>query len=91
MYLITIICPGVPEPSGKEAALGIQMDFSGHRKHHQRAACSFADGSLILVVENDFDADGFATLDEFSDCISAFLPDIPDDGGDLIIRSVETF
>jgi hypothetical protein len=65
------------------------MEFINHRKHHQHVVCSFTSSSLTLVAENDFDRCDLALQDEFSDCISAFLPETPE-GGDLIIKSVET-
>ena len=39
-----------------------------------RMTCTFFDGALILVAFNDFDGDGLALSDEFSDCLAAYLP-----------------
>jgi hypothetical protein len=35
--------------------------------------CQFENGSLVLTAENDFDANGLALVDEFSDCLAAYL------------------
>jgi hypothetical protein len=88
VYRVTIVCPGVPEQLGTQAAVDIQKAFADHRRHHQRVRCSFASGELMLVAENDFDSNGLALRDEFSDCISAFLTETPD-GSDLFVKSVE--
>ena len=75
MYRVTVECRGVAQSAGDEAAADIEREFREHRTWHQKAACSFADGILALTVENDFDANGSATLDEFADCIVAYVGD----------------
>jgi len=82
-----IVCSGVSEHLGAEAAADIQRHFEVDRQHHQNVRCSFAAGELTLTAENDFDSSGLALQDEFSDCISAFLSETPA-GSDLIIKSV---
>ena len=88
LYRVTIVCRGVAEHLAEIAASDIQMNFTMHRRHHQNVSCSFANGKLTLVAENDFDEDGIALQDEFSDCISAFLSETPE-GSDLIVKSIE--
>ena len=73
MYRVTVECHGLAQSVGEEAAADIEREFGEHRTWHQRPACSFADSILTLTVENDFDADGRATLDEFADCIVAYV------------------
>jgi hypothetical protein len=53
--------------------------------------CTFSDGTLTLVAFNDFDPDGLALSDEFSDCLSAYIPlgGISDEGV-LEVVAVET-
>jgi hypothetical protein len=87
MYRIVIVCPGVSGHLGTEAAADIQKHFDAHRSHHKNVNCSFTAGELTLIAENDFDPNGLALQDEFSDCISAFLSENPM-GSDLIIKSV---
>jgi len=87
MYRIVIVCPGVSDRLGAEAAADIQKHFEADRPHHQNVRCSFTAGELTLTAENDFDTNGLALQDEFSDCISAFLSETPA-GSDLIIKSV---
>ena len=72
------IDPGV----GLGAAEDIQNEFRVHRRRHERVTCTFFDGALTLVAFNDFDSDGMALSDEFSDCLSAYIPleGISDDG-----------
>jgi hypothetical protein len=85
MFRIAIVCPGVAEHLGPEAASDIQREFEIERRWHQNVRYTFAGGQLTLVVENDFDESGLALQDEFSDCISSFLASSPE-GGQLIIR-----
>lgn len=92
MYRVIIVCPGIADPFGVKAAADIETHFASDRRHYQNVRCSFATGDLSLTAESDFDKDGLALQDEFSDCISAFLPNSafsPDDGGELYIKSVE--
>jgi hypothetical protein len=57
-----------------------------HRPHHRNVTCSFSDGRLTLTAENDFDSKGLALMDEFSDCLSAYISIGFD--GDLSVKSV---
>jgi hypothetical protein len=41
--------------------------------------CSFTNSELVLTAENDFDPNGLALMDEFSDCIAAYIAE-PFDG-----------
>jgi hypothetical protein len=53
MYCIVIVCPGVSEHLGTEAAADIEKHFDAYRPHHQNVRCSFAAGELTLIAEND--------------------------------------
>jgi hypothetical protein len=88
MYRITIVCKGVPKHAGATAAQDIQEEFT-HRPWHKDVLCSWDGSQLILQADNDFDSDGRALLDEFSDAISACIKDGFD--GDLEIISVREF
>jgi hypothetical protein len=76
----------VPIDQGETAALDIARHFAEHRPHHQNVKCLFAEGKLILVAENDYDPKGLALIDEFSDCLSAFIRGGID--GDMRVKSV---
>jgi hypothetical protein len=89
VFRITIVCPGVAEYLGAQAASDIQRHFERERPHHQNVRCDFNDGDLTLVAENDFDEKSLALQDEFSDCISSFLSETPT-GSQLVIKRVET-
>ena len=78
-------CCGVPAAEGEEAARDIETEFREHRPHHSNVRCTFHDGKLVLQAENDWDADGLALIDEFSDCISAYI--VSSLEGDLRIAS----
>jgi hypothetical protein len=91
MFKITTIAGGISEAAGQQAARDIQQEFREHRDWHQRVTCTFTAGTLTLVAVNDYDEDGTALLDEFSDCLSACvsLENISDDG-EFRVVSVET-
>ena len=86
MYRLVLMCSGIPAGEGPEAARAITAEFADHRTHHQNVICSYSDGKLTLVAENDFDRNGLALMDEFSDCLSAFIS-TPFDG-DLLVQSI---
>ncbi len=74
MYKITMRAAGVSETVGAEAARDIEAEFREHRRWQERVTCSFEGGVLTLVAFNDYDENGLALSDEFSDLISAFIP-----------------
>jgi HTH-type transcriptional regulator/antitoxin HigA len=69
------------------AARDITEAFRLHYPHETNAVCTFEDGKLRLVVENDYDPEGLNLMDEFSDNLCAFIG--PFDG-DIRLISVET-
>ena len=87
MYRITLECHDVPAAAGYEAARNITEAFRLHYPHEHNVSCTFVDGKLRLVAENDYDPEGLNLMDEFSDNISAYVE--PFDG-DLKLVSVET-
>jgi hypothetical protein len=72
-YRITLACDGVSPYLGKTAAADITEEFT-HRPWQQHVICTWDGKALILRAENDFDPEGLATMDEFSDAISACTP-----------------
>ena len=85
MYRVVLECTGVPDTEGIAAAEDITREFAEHRPHHKNVICSFLDHKLILVVENDFDPEGLALMDEFSDCLSAYTS--MNFNGDIVVKS----
>ena len=70
MPKLTLTCDGVPKHLGQQAAVDITEEFT-HRPWHRNVNCSWDGSLLILKAENDYDSDGLALQDEFSDAISA--------------------
>lgn len=87
MYRITLECHEVPATVGDEAARDITEAFRLHYPHEHNVICTFEDGKLRLIAENDYDSEGLNLIDEFSDNICAYVE--PFDG-DLKLVSVET-
>ena len=69
-YRVVLQCKGLPPDAGAKAAQCVTSGFS-KRNWHRKAVCSWDGKFLTLAVENDFDREGRATMDEFSDEISA--------------------
>ncbi len=84
-YRVVLQCEGLPSDAGAEAARDITTGFS-KRNWHRKAICGWDGKVLTLVVENDFDREGRATMDEFSDEISACVKGGSD--GDMRVVSV---
>jgi len=85
MYKITLSCTGIPEAVGVEAASEVTEEFS-HRPWHRSVRCSWDGARLLLLAENDYDVDGLALSDEFSDAIAACV--VGDFGYSINIESV---
>jgi hypothetical protein len=83
---VVIACENVPADLGPEAATDITSEFQQRGPRYFNAVCTFVDGKLLLSCDNDgWDADGLNLMDEFSDCLSAYLPPF---GGDMKIVSI---
>jgi hypothetical protein len=54
------------------------------RPWHQNVRCEWDGSRLMLQAENDFDSNGLALLDEFSDAISASIADGFDGGIEVV-------
>jgi hypothetical protein len=74
MYRIVLSCKDVPANVGAVAARDISEEFT-HRSWHTNVTCVWDGSQLILQADNDFDSNGLALVDEFSDAISACIKD----------------
>ena len=73
MHYIKLSCSSVPKEEGAAAANDITQEFLEDRTWHNHGLCSWDGESLILEAYNDYNSDGLALMDEFSDCISAYV------------------
>jgi len=90
MYRVKLRIEGIPPAIGTQAALDITEAFK-QRTWHSVAACSYEEGALTFISENDFDDNGLATQDELSDEFSANVNVTWEDNGNLSVVSVEEF
>lgn len=62
--------------SEKAALAGISdiADEFASRPWHRNVSCRWEKDRIVLEAENDYDPDGKALIDEFSDAICAYLP-----------------
>jgi hypothetical protein len=72
VYRVTLSCKGVPTQLGQVGAADITEEFT-HRPWHQNVLCEWDGEQLLLHADSDWDADGKALLDEFSDAVSACI------------------
>jgi hypothetical protein len=81
----SFVLQGCPENAGAVAARDISEEFT-RRPWHENVTCVWDGPQLILQADNDFDVEGLALVDEFSDAISAYIKDGFD--GDIEILSI---
>jgi len=85
MYRV-VLASGCVTPDGAEqAARDVTEEFT-RRPWHSNAKCEWDGVRLVLQADNDFDSNGLAFRDEFSDAISAYIKEPLD--GDIEIVSV---
>ena len=83
MYRIVLACRGVLADVGPTVAHDITEEFT-HRPWHKNVRCEWDGSRLVLQADNEFDSNGLALLDEFSDAIAASLKDGFDGGIDVV-------
>jgi len=83
MYRIILACKGIAADVGAVAARDITEEFT-QRPWHQNVRCEWDGSRLTLQADNDFDSNGLALMDEFSDAISACITDGVHGGIDVV-------
>ncbi|MFT3669637.1 MAG: hypothetical protein QM795_13915 [Pseudoxanthomonas sp.] len=86
MYRILLACYGIPVSEGAEAAIEITSEFVDHRTWWSNVSCTWDGARLILQADSDFDSNGLALSDEFSDCTAAYIRELFD--GEIRVVSV---
>ena len=82
MFIIKLICRGIPKELGPKAATDITEEFM-YCSCHANAICRWKGDALQLEAVSDFDTDGLALAEEFSEAISACVAE-PFDGAILV-------
>ena len=85
MYRIVLAGTGIPLHEGPLGARCVGEEFA-RRPWHKNVSCNWDGSRLILQADNDFDSDGLALMDEFSDAISACLKDVGN--GSIVVQSI---
>jgi hypothetical protein len=70
MFKARVSCRGLLPDEVASAPSDILKEFS-HRPWHANVRCEWDGAALWLEAENDYDANGSALLDEFSDALVA--------------------
>jgi hypothetical protein len=85
MVKIILVCSGVPNRLGTQAAEDITQEFA-HRSWHRNAVCRWNGSSLELEAENETDLHGIGFMDEFSDAISICIKE--GFNGNIFVKSI---
>jgi hypothetical protein len=85
MYRVTVTCERIARTNWPNALADVAEEFAS-RKWHKIVDCRWEVDFLVLVADNDYDNDGEALADEFSDIVAAYAPGTP--GYRISIRSV---
>jgi hypothetical protein len=90
VYRVVVSCTGVSPQAGAEAARDIEREFNHVRTpRYANAVCTFAEGNLTLACDNDgWDMNGLNLMDEFSDCLTAFVMSWDVQDGNMRLVSV---
>lgn len=83
MFEIVVSCKGLREATGLAAVTDVTDEFA-ERPWQQAVLCWWENGLLMLRARNDYDDNGQALADEFSDAICACTP-IEDEIGIRIV------
>ena len=83
MYRVVLASACVTPDVAEEAARDVTEEFT-HRPWHSNAKCEWDGVRLVLQADNDFDSNGLALRDEFSDAISAYVKEPLDGGIDIL-------
>jgi len=86
MDRIILICHGVPTLAGAEAAIDIAKEFAEHRPWQANVTCTWTGQTLRLQADAENDSKGLGLIDEFSDCISAYIAEGFD--GEITVHSI---
>jgi hypothetical protein len=70
LYHATLTCAGVTDAEAVDAPADVEQEFR-QRPWHKNVRCRWDGRLLWLDADNDYDEDGKALLDEFSDVVIA--------------------
>jgi len=76
MFRITVLCDGIAQEEWPEAISDVREEFRSRQWHHI-VDVWWSGQRLLLTIENDYDANGQALADEFSDTVAACAPGTP--------------
>jgi hypothetical protein len=76
MFRVTVKCEGILPTGWPNAVADVAEEFVS--RPWQKVIDTLWDGdALVLVADSDYDHDGEALADEFSDTIAAYAPGTP--------------
>jgi hypothetical protein len=87
MFRVTVICEGIDPTDWPDAMVDVAEEFRS-RPWNKIIDCHWDGNTLVLMAISDYDHNGEALADEFSDTVAAYAPGAR--GFAVRIRSVTT-
>ena len=76
MFRVTVKCERIAEHAWPGALEDVRTEFLS-RPWHSIVDVKWSGDVLLLIADNDYDSDGEALADEFSDTVAAYAPGTP--------------
>ena len=76
MFRVTVKCERIAHDAWSDALEDVRTEFRD-RPWHRIVDVKWSGDTLLLIAENDYDSDGEALADEFSDTVAAYAPGTP--------------
>jgi hypothetical protein len=86
VFRVTVKCERIASAAWPDALEDVRAEFRD-RPWHNIVDIRWSGDVLLFIAENDYDSDGEALADEFSDTVAAYAPGTP--GYRVAIVSVE--
>ncbi len=76
MFRVTVKCERIPAATWPDAVEDVRTEFK-ERSWHSVVDVHWSGDTLFLTTVNNYDNDGEALADEFSDTVAAYAPGTP--------------
>ena len=73
VFRVSVVCESIEPESWPDAPSDVAEEFAA-RDWQKIIDCRWDGSTLVLVAENDYDHNGEALADEFSDTVAAYAP-----------------
>jgi hypothetical protein len=77
VFRVTVKCEHIASAAWPDALEDVRTEFLDRPWHHIVDVRWSGEDTLLLIADNDYDSDGEALADEFSDTVAAYAPGTP--------------